>query len=334
MVDKQRLEMRELPAPKAQPGEVVVRISAAGICGSDIHGFLGHSPRRRPPLVLGHEAAGMVAEAHPSVTGVKAGQRVYINPLISCGSCPACLSGRQNTCDNWRLLGMDRVNGAYAEMVAVPAGQVFPISDHVPDHRAVWAEPLANIMHCFRLSMMELPHSMAIFGAGTMGALALTVARMRGVQRIYMVDRNGARLAAAKEIGADDVFNSDEVDVAAKLRQATGGGADYVLDAVGAAATRQAAVACCRRGGRIMFLGLGENETTLPFIEMIRGELALLTTFAYTPRDFLDSIRLIEGGWDALARWTETRPLEQGQASFEKMSRDPGATLKLLLTVG
>src|SRR5688500_2489024 len=324
----QRVEMRELPQPEPGPGEVLLRVSLAGICGSDVHGCLGHSPRRKPGLVLGHEAVATVAEAHPSVTNGEAllGRRVYVNPLISCGACPACTSGRQNTCRSWRLIGMDRVHGAYATYVCVPAGQVIPVSDHVGDCDAVLAEPLANLVHCFRMGVAEHPHAMAIFGAGTMGALMLMVARLRGVQRLFAVDRNADRLAVARELGAEMTLSPDDGDVPARLREATAGDGVYCcLDAVGIAATRQSAVASCRRGGRIMLLGLAENESSLPFIDMIRNEQSIGTSFAYTPRDFLDSVRLIESGRVSLGPWTETRPLEEGQSSFMKMAHDPGA---------
>jgi 2-desacetyl-2-hydroxyethyl bacteriochlorophyllide A dehydrogenase len=332
----QRVEMRDLPQPEPGPGEVLLRVSSAGICGSDVHGFLGHSPRRKPGLVLGHEAVATVAGAHPGVAEADAlvGRRVYVNPLISCGSCAACMSGRQNTCRSWRLIGMDRVHGAYAQYVCVPAGQVLPVSDHVQDCDAVLAEPLANLVHCFRVAVGEHPHAMAIFGAGTMGALMLMVARLRGVQRLFAVDRNADRLAVARELGAELTLNADEADVPARLRDATGGdGVDSCLDAVGVASTRQAAVASSRRGGRVMLLGLAENESSLPFVDMIRNEQSIATSFAYTPRDFLDSVRLIESGRVSLGRWTETRPLEEGQSSFMKMTHDPGATLKLILIV-
>jgi 2-desacetyl-2-hydroxyethyl bacteriochlorophyllide A dehydrogenase len=330
----EQVEMRDIPDPVPQAGEVLLRVSAAGICGSDIHGFLGHSPRRKPPLVLGHEAVGVVAHAHPSVTGLPVGQHVYVNPLISCGMCPACLAGRQNTCADWRLLGMDKVNGAYAEFVAVPASQLRPVPDQVPDHHAVWAEPLANIVHCFRISMTEVPHTMAVLGAGTMGALAIMLANMRGVQRIFAVERIAERFDAARHLGADVVFNADLMDAPAYVKKLTDGqGVDFVLDAVGVSSTRRLAAAICRRGGRIAFLGLGENETSLPFIEMIRNEQTLFTSFAYTPRDFLDSVRLIESGTGPLDQWTQVRPLHEAQASFMKMSHKPGATLKLLLDV-
>jgi L-iditol 2-dehydrogenase len=287
--------------------------------------------------VLGHEAVATVAEAHPTVAGGEAlvGRRVYVNPLISCGSCPACLSGRQNNCRSWRLIGMDRIHGAYAQFVCVPAAQVLPVSEHVADCDAVLAEPLANLVHCFRVALGEHPHAMAIFGAGTMGALMLMLARLRGVQRLFAIDRNAERLAVARELGAELTLNPEDGDVPTRLREATGGdGADCALDAVGIAGTRQAAVASCRRGGRIMLLGLAENESSLPFIDMIRNEQSIGTSFAYTPRDFRDSVRLIESGRVSLGPWTETRPLEDGQSSFMKMTHDPGATLKLVLEVG
>jgi 2-desacetyl-2-hydroxyethyl bacteriochlorophyllide A dehydrogenase len=327
------LEMRDLPEPTAGEGEVVVRVSSAGICGSDIHGFLGHSPRRRPPLVLGHEAVGTVSAVHPSVSDVAAGQRVYINPLISCGTCDACRNGRENTCASWRLLGMDRVQGAFAEYVAVPASQLRPIPESITDRDAVLAEPFANLVHCFRISMEETPKTMAIFGAGTMGNLALQLAKFRGIDRVFVADTNAQRLDAAGHSGAT-VIDSNTTDPIETIRAQTDGrGVDYALDAVGVTATRRAAAAVVRRGGRIALLGLGENESSLPFIELIRGEIAIFTTFAYTPADFRESIQHIEGKRVTLCPWSETRPLTEGQACFDKMTHAPGATLKLILRV-
>jgi 2-desacetyl-2-hydroxyethyl bacteriochlorophyllide A dehydrogenase len=329
LIGKERLEMQEMPAPIPQAGEALLRVSTAGICGSDIHGFLGHSPRRKPGLVLGHEAVGVVADLGPGVKNVKAGQRVYVNPLISCGKCEACLGGRENCCASWRLLGMDRVHGAYAEFVAVPSSQLRAIPDEISNERAVWAEPLANIVHCFRISMGEKPKSMAILGAGTMGALGLTVAKARGIEKVVVVDKNEARLDAAKTIGADVVINVDRENAKERI-----GSVDYVFDAVGVSSMRRLALEVCKRGGRIAFLGMGENETNLPFIDMIRNEQAIFTSFAYTPADFDESVRLIESGDAPPDRWTEIRPLSQGQESFMKMAHDPGSTLKLLFNIG
>jgi len=328
LTGKERVEMQEVPAPQPAAGEVLLRVSTAGICGSDIHGFLGHSPRRKPGLILGHEAVGVIAELRTGVKNLRTGQRVYVNPLISCGKCEACASGKENCCASWRLLGMDRVHGAYAEFVAVPASQLRAIPEKVSDERAVWAEPLANIVRCFRISMNEKPRSMAILGAGTMGALGLTLAKARGIEKVVIVDKNEARLNAASQIGADIVINVDRDSAKEKI-----GTVDYVFDAVGVSSMRRLSLDICKRGGRIGFLGMGENETTLPFIDMIRNEQAIFTSFAYTPADFAESVRLIESGCGPLLKWMETRNLEEGQESFLKMAREPGGVLKLLFKI-
>jgi len=328
LTGKEKVEIQEVARPRAAEGEVLLRVSTAGICGSDIHGFLGHSPRRKPGLILGHEAVGVVSEVGPGVKNFREGQRVYVNPLISCGKCEACASGRENCCASWRLLGMDRVHGAYAEFVAVPSSQLRAIPEGVSDERAVWAEPLANIVHCFRISMNEKPKAMAILGAGTMGSLGVTLAKARGIAKVIVVDKNEARLAAAKQIGADVAIN---VDVGNAKEQI--GAVDYVFDAVGVTAMRRLSLDVCKRGGRIAFLGMGENESSLPFVDMIRNEQAIFTSFAYTPADFAESVRLIESGTGPLLKWMETQPLEQGQEAFLKMTHDPGGTLKLVLVI-
>src|ERR1700756_4354491 len=155
----QQVRIEERPQAVPATGEVEIAVAAAGICGSDISGFLGHSRRRIPPLVLGHELVGRLRD----------GQRVVANPLISCGRCTECLSGAQNLCSSWRLLGMDRTSGCYAEFVSIPESQVYAIPDELTDARAVIAEPLANIVHLFRIAAPLSFFRMGIVGGGTMG---------------------------------------------------------------------------------------------------------------------------------------------------------------------
>jgi len=170
--------------------------------------------------------------------------------------------------------------------------------------------------------------TVGVLGAGTMGALGLTVAKARGIEKIVVVDKNQARLDAAKQIGAHQAINIGRDNAKEAI-----GTVDYVFDAVGVSAMRRLALDICKRGGRIGFLGMGENETTLPFIDMIRNEQAIFTSFAYTPADFAESVRLIESGTGPLLKWMETRPLEEGQESFLKMTHNPGGTLKLLFRI-
>lgn len=329
-VGPERVEIQDVPIPALQPHQALLKISATGICGSDVHGFLGHSERRKPGLILGHEAVASIAETHSPSSAWKRGQRVVVNPLVSCLKCPACLNGKQNLCANWWLIGMDRVHGTFAEFTAVPESQLFAVSDNLSDNEAVFVEPLANVVHFFRISMNEIPESLVIFGAGPIGSLALALAKLRGIPKVCMVDRIDERLDVAKQLKADLVINSSEEDAVAKVREFTKGGAEFVIDAVGVDATRRAGVSACARGGRLVFIGMAENESKLPWIEMIRNEQSIFTTFCYSARDFQTSLSLLESRKLDLTPWTETRSLDDGQAGFMKMTHNPGATLKLI----
>jgi L-iditol 2-dehydrogenase len=327
----ERMEIQSVPDPAPRQGEVLVGVSAAGVCGSDLHGFLGHSARRKPGLVMGHEAVATVLEVPAGVSGWRKGQRVSFNPLVSCGQCRACLDGRQNLCPTWWLFGMDRVQGTYAERVAVPVGQLTALSDGLTEEEAVLAEPMAVVVHAFRVGLAGTPRALAIVGGGAIGCLSLILAKLRGVPKVCVIDVNDARLEAAKKMGADLAIHAKREDAKAILHEWSGGGADAVVEAVGTEGTRRMAVAVAAKGARLVMLGLAENDSPLPWIDMTRNEQALFTSFAYAPRDFLDSIELLESRRVDIRAFTETRPLEDGQAGFLKMVRDPGATLKLLL---
>jgi L-iditol 2-dehydrogenase len=327
----ERMEIQSVSDPAPRQGEVLVGVSAAGVCGSDLHGFLGHSARRKPGLVMGHEAVATVLEVPSGVSGWRKGQRVSFNPLVSCGQCRACLDGRQNLCPTWWLFGMDRVQGTYAERVAVPVGQLTPLSEGLSEEEAVLAEPMAVVVHAFRVGLAGTPRALAIVGGGAIGCLSLILAKLRGVPKVCVIDVNDARLEAAKKMGADLAIHAKREDAKAIVHEWSGGGADAVVEAVGTEGTRRMAVAVAAKGARLVMLGLAENDSPLPWIDMTRNEQALFTSFAYAPRDFLDSIELLESRRVDIRAFTETRPLEDGQAGFLKMVRDPGATLKLLL---
>ncbi len=330
----EKVEIQAVPDPQVREGEVLLKVGAAGICGSDIHGFLGHSERRKPGLVMGHETVATILELDPAVRGWRKGQRVCFNPLVSCMKCGACAAGRQNLCTGWWLFGMDRVHGTYAEYVSVPASQLHPLSDALTDKEAILVEPLANICHFFRISMDGVPDTMAVWGGGTIGALALVLAKLRGISRVIVVDTNEGRLEVARKLGADVVVNARTEDPVKAVRGHTEGlGAEYVVETAGIEPARRAAVAAGRRGGRVLFIGMAQNDSALPWVEMIRNEQAIFTTFAYAPRDFATSLRLIESRQFDLASWTDALPLERGQEGFMKMTHAPGPTLKLMFTV-
>jgi threonine dehydrogenase-like Zn-dependent dehydrogenase len=326
------VELREMPDVAPAEGQVVLSVSSAGICGSDIHGFLGHSDRRRPGLVMGHETVANVLDFHPSVTGWRRGQRVCFNPLLTCGACAACLAGKQNLCPRWTCYGLDQLHGTYAERVNVPARQLHPLSEGLAEEHAILAEPLAVVIHALRVGCgSELPETLAIVGAGPIGALALVLAKLRGIPRVGVIDVNDERLGVAKTLGADLVLNAKRDDPEQALRDWSNGGAECVVEAVGSDATRRGAIAMAAKGARIILIGLAQNETGLPWNQMIRNEQLVQTSFCYTPRDFETSVKLLEGRRFDIGPWTETLRLGEGQAAFLKMTKNPGATLKMML---
>lgn len=315
--------MQDHPRPVPGPGESEISIAVAGICGSDVSGFLGHSARRVPPLVLGHELVGRRSD----------GQRVVVNPLLSCGHCSACISGSQNLCSSWKLLGMDQTAGCYAEYVAIADSQIYPIPDTLPDQRAALVEPLANIVHLFRIASPAPFFRMGIVGGGTMGALALLTALRLGVREILVQDVSEPRLAVARAMGATLAVNAATEDGRSEARRFAGHGLDLVLDASGSEAARQSAFDLCRPGGLIVLLGMGKQKSEIDFVTSIRKEHRVAMSFAYTPVDFERSLSLLTSGQVDLTPWTVELPLEEGQKAFEIMTTTPGDTLKMLLRV-
>ncbi len=315
------IEDRRRPQPAA--GECEIEVAAAGICGSDISGFLGHSRRRIPPLVLGHEFVGRTRD----------GRRVVANPLISCGRCGACLGGAQNLCSSWRLLGMDQTAGCYAEFVSIPETQVYEIPDELTDARAVLAEPLANIVHLFRIAAPLPFFRMGIVGGGTMGSLALLTALRLGVREVLVQDVSDVRLDVARKMGATLAANAATEEGGTEARRFAKDGLDLVLDASGSRAARQSAFDLCRPGGLVLLLGMSQERSEIDFVTSIRKEHRVAMSFAYTPIDFERSLALLKAGEIDLTPWTVEMKLEEGQDAFDRMTSAPGETLKMMLRV-
>lgn len=325
-----KVELHNISVPHANSDEVIVRVQVAGICGSDMGGFLGHHVRRQPPLVLGHEMVGVVEES--SQEDFPRGKRVVVNPLFSCFRCSNCLSGRHNTCYRWKLLGMDNVQGAFAEWVSVPASALFPISEDLPDEVAVLPEPVACAVHL--LSMIESDRfgTLAILGAGTQGILVLILAKLLGYQNIFITDVNQDRLSVASQLGATQTLNPSEVEVVPAVHDLTDGmGVEVVIDAVGSSPTRQQATEICQPGGQVLLLGLAEQKTEIDFIDLVRREIQLQTSFGYNMNDFAKAVSLVANDKVNITPWTETKMIEEGQIAFEKMINNPGPIIKMIL---
>jgi 2-desacetyl-2-hydroxyethyl bacteriochlorophyllide A dehydrogenase len=313
--------MGDWPHPCAQAGEVDIAVTAAGICGADMTGFLGQSRRRKPPLILGHELVGRIADS----------RRVVVDPLITCGLCSECRRGATNLCRNLRLLGMDQIDGCFAEHVVVPESQVHPIPDKLDDERAVLAEPLANIVHLFTLMALRPYCRMGILGAGTMGSMALQMAFQLGASEVLVEEVNESRRSAAEAMGATLAVNPQ--NAGCEARKFSGQGLDLVLDACGTGESRQEALDLCRPGGTVVLLGMAKERSEINFRAGIRNELRMLMSFGYTKGDFRRSLDLLAAGSIDLSPWTAQMALEDGQQAFERITCSREDTLKMILRV-
>jgi threonine dehydrogenase-like Zn-dependent dehydrogenase len=228
---------------------------------------------------------------------------------------------------------MDQTQGCYAEFVAIPETQVYDIPDNLSDASAVVTEPLANIVHMFRIAAPQPFFRMGIIGGGTMGALALLTALHLGVREVLVQDVSEERLASVRTMGATLAVNAATEEGRAEAQRFAGYGMDLVLDASGSDKARQAAFDLCRPGGLVMLLGMANERSEIDFVTSIRKEHRVAMSFAYTPVDFERSLALLKAGEIDLLPWTKELPLEEGQRAFDIMTKTPGSTLKMLLRV-
>lgn len=318
--DWERLELVDVPEPKPKEGEVLIKVGHVGICGSEIECVVQRHPRRQPPLIMGHEFAGTVVELGDGVTNLQVGQQVAVNPIIGCWKCRWCQQGRPNLCERRKLLSM-QLPGAFAEFVVAPAENCHPLPEGVTTREGAITEPVANAVHALRLAQTVLPERVIVFGAGPIGLVCAQVARAFGATFIAIVEVIPQRIEIAKNF-ADAVINPQTEDVLAKAKELTKGlGFDLALDAVGRSITRRLAVESVHPMGIVMWVGLHEDETTVPGMQIIYGEKTVKGSSAYTDADFATALKLIASGKVEVKSWVHEFPLEQGVEVFWKLAR-------------
>ena len=328
---------RAEPMPKPAEDEVLISVRAVGICGSELSGFSGHNSLRVPPLIMGHECAGQVVKVTGGTfaTGGEAmvGARVTLNPLVVCGTCDRCSSGKSNLCRHRQLVGAHRP-GAFAQYVAVPTRQCYPLPESLSLVAGALAEPLACSIHAVALSGVQPQESLLILGAGPIGLCAVAAARAQGVEQIIVSDIAQPRLEMAQRWGASDIINAREQDVVTFVQERYPGGVDRVIDAVGATHVRTQAIRAVIPGGRVVFIGLHDEESVLPANYIIRQEIAVTGSFAYTDNDFAEAMDLLSRGVvQPSADWLEERPLSDGPSAFAELVDSKAKVAKIVLTV-
>jgi 2-desacetyl-2-hydroxyethyl bacteriochlorophyllide A dehydrogenase len=331
-----QLNIRDVPEPALGVDEVLIKVAYSGICGSELGGYLGHNSLRQPPLVMGHEFSGEIVALGPEATrhnaGLALGRRVTVNPLIHSERCRirACAEGRRNLCQNREILGIHRP-GSYADLVKAPAGSVYPLPDHLSLEHAALAEPLGCAVRAARLAGCKPWDRVLITGLGPIGLLILQVVRMFGVAEIIATDTDPDRLAIGAQFGVRTLNPLNE-DVAALIQSETEGvGVDVAFDAVGANATRKQCIDATTRGGQIILIGLHQDNSPIPANDVIRKEINLQGSFAYSPLDFEDALAMLSAGQIKIDPWLLKAPLAEGRACFERLLNKPGPIAKILL---
>ncbi len=312
------IELRDMPEPAAGLGEVIVEVAACGICGSDMHAFHGHDERRPAPLVLGHEAAGMI------VSGPGAGRRVTVNPLVTCGTCRYCASGRDNLCPQRQIISMPPRPGGFAERIAIPASNCVPVPLGVPDETAALVEPVACGWHAVRIAARVLGRpveglDVLVIGGGAIGVGAALCSAAFGAKPMIVEPHAGrrGRLGALAGISVSEA--------------APQGQTPLVIDAVGNEATRRLAFAATAPGGAIVHIGLGSAAGGVDARRATLQEIAFVGVYTYTAADFRDTAQALFTGRLGTAPWHETRPLADGPAIFQDLSAGRVDASKVIL---
>ncbi len=318
--------------PEPGPGELLVAMAAAGICGSDVHAAQGSHPFVPPPYRPGHEVTGTVRRGGPG-TATPAGRRVVVNPVLYCGHCKRCRQGQVNLCREMAVFGCGTPGGGMAEYFAVPERNVVALPDELTTLQAALVEPLSTPVHAVRLAGPDLTgQTVVILGAGTIGLMTLAVARQHGAARIVMTNRSAGKRELALRLGADAAFDPREPDAIGAIRVALGGeNADVVFDCVAVQDTIGQAAELVLKGGTVVVVGVPPRPVTVPLPNLQDRQIRLQGSAVYLPADYTESIGLLAGGVVRTGDFvTAQYPLDEAAAAFGAAAS--GQQIKVVLT--
>ena len=335
-----KLEMTEVAAPVLAPDEVLLRVEACGICGSDVHGFDGSSGRRIPPIIMGHEAAGTIASVGSSVTDWTVGDRVTFDSTVYCGACTYCLRGEANLCDNRQVFGVScndyRRNGAFAEYIAIPERVLYRLPPELPFAEAAMIEAVSVALHAVFVSQLKAGETALVLGAGMIGTLIVQALRVAAASHIFAADLDANRLAAVGRSGAHTLINLDHAgegqDAASTVLQKYAGGVDHVFEAVGFGSTVKTAVAAVRKGGTVTLVGNIAPQVELPLQAVVTRQIRLQGSAA-SAGEYPRAIELLASKQiDVSPLISAVEPLSRGADAFERLYRREPNLIKIVLT--
>lgn len=336
LTEYKKLELVEMPEPEIGPDDLLIRVRACGICGSDVHGYDGSTGRRRPPLIMGHEASGEVSRVGTAVRGFKPGDRVTFDSTVYCGKCFFCSRGDVNLCDDRQVVGVAPVeyrrHGAFAEFVSVPQHIVYKLPDSFPYEHAALIEAVSIGVHAVSITPVKLGDTAVMVGVGMIGSVTLQAAKAAGCTRIIAVDVDDIKLERAKSIGATDTINSKHVDVKQAVLEMTGGrGADVAFESVGYTASVVAAIQAVRKGGAVTLVGNLSPNIEIPLQYVVTREIRLQGSCA-SCGEYPQCIDLMAKGIIQVAPLiSAVAPLTDGPAWFERLYNHEPNLMKVVL---
>jgi len=327
----EQMEIRDVDDVAPQADEVKIKVAACGICGSELESYKNKSPRRPPPLVMGHEFCGTIAERGADVSDWEVGAKIVSNSLVPCGKCVRCDRGDTHLCEHRQIFGMHRP-GAFAEYVNVPARCLIPWPDNVPAEAAALAEPMANGVHVVHVSRHLNADTVLVMGAGPIGLFCQQALQVLRGSKVYVADLSNERLEVAKKLGAVRVINPREEDVVAVMKEATGGeGADLSVDAVGAGITKRTSVDAIRPGGGSVWIGLHEDEMKFNSYGLTLPEKQVFGSYAATIEELQHALNLMSEGKVDAQSWIQRFSLEDGVEAFQRMLAAKGNDIKAVV---
>lgn len=324
------VESRPDPAPAS--GEALLRITATGICGSDLHGFTGENGRRHPGQVMGHETVGRVVATGPEVRGLAPGTLATINPLIACGECAACRAGAEQSCPRRRVIGVAAdLSAAFADLMAAPARNVVPLADDMPEEYGALVEPLAVGYHAARRGDCSAGDTVLVIGGGPIGQACVLAAQRLGVARVAVSEPNPRRRALLADLGAIPLDPAGD-DLPERVAEILGGPAALVFDAVGASGSLADAFACSRYGARVVLVGMNAPRVELAAYAVSTEERTLIGSFCYSAEDFRRTAEWVGTAPAVLARLIEDRVgLDEAPAAFADLAKGESQASKVLV---
>jgi L-iditol 2-dehydrogenase len=335
LTEYKKLELVRMAEPEIGPDDVLVRVRACGICGSDVHGFDGSTGRRIPPLVMGHEAGGEVVRAGENVSDLRAGDRVTFDSTVYCGRCFYCARGDVNLCDNRQVLGVSpgtyRRHGAFAEYVAVPRRIVYRLPGELSFEHAALIEVVSVAVHSVNLTPVRLGDTAVVVGSGMIGLVAVQAARLAGCARVVAVDIDEKRLATARELGATDTLAADSGTVRKVQDLTEGRGADVVFECVGMEEPVRTAIGCVRKGGAVTLVGNLAPRIGFPLQEVVTRQVRVQGSCA-SNGEYPAAIALLAAGAIQVEPLiSAVAPLAEGPAWFDRLYRREPNLMKVIL---